>query len=68
MEGVACWRSDGGQSHSFDTQGLIWSVKAGLITASACSYQQPVRKYTFKQSHWTALSFSLHDPAHPVLH
>lgn len=37
MEGVVCWGSDGGQ-------GLAGRVKAGLITASDCSYQPPARK------------------------
>lgn len=58
MEGAACWRSDGGRPLSDDTQGLIGSVKAGIIAACARSYQLPDGKYTFLHSHWTALGFS----------
>lgn len=62
-EGVARWRSDGGQPHRDDTRGSDGSVKADLIAALDCSYQPPARKCAFQQPHWTAMP----DPTHPAL-
>uniref|UniRef100_A0A3Q3LV84 Uncharacterized protein n=1 Tax=Mastacembelus armatus TaxID=205130 RepID=A0A3Q3LV84_9TELE len=43
--GSRAWRSDGGQPCRHSTQGPVGSVKSGLITASACSYQLLARKH-----------------------